>query len=551
LEEVKSEVIVPFNYSAFTNLTIYIPEGTKKAYIDNWGITNKYIEVPEADGGLVLDNVAPGTLAERVVLAGYKLNEVSKLTISGSLNADDWAIVNNSMNSLWSLDLSGLKSEFQGNEQISEETCSRYYELVLPDGTEKINDSAFQGFVNLIYLTIPASLDSIGASAFSDCSCLRYLTTKDYPQSGDFVLGGNISYVGNYAFYGCKNLSEVTIGDRVKTIGEYAFKDCTSLTSVSIWRGLESIPSYAFCDCSNLQEVTIGKSVKEIAYDAFYGTKVITITCYANAAPSVAQSFSSISPSSCKLYVPKTGLLSYATHQVWSQFDYEGIDGLSDAIVLWVDKHGSVSVNSEEYYYGEHIIETTAGEGYTLSFKPEAGYALNSVNVDGEDITDKLVNNTYKYTAEASDLVLAATFIDAANRAKLSFDANCGSVEILSVSADTMRLAITPKNEHVLVGIFVDGEKIFDGNKLKSASVRAQMNEDGTITISGILETSTIEVRFSGATPVVNVKSDNKATIVGIYALSGQNLGTSTDNLPKGVYIVVYSNGTSQKALVK
>ncbi|MBQ6066779.1 MAG: leucine-rich repeat protein [Clostridia bacterium] len=44
-----------------------------------------------------------------------------------------------------------------------------------------------------------------------------------------------ITEIGNHAFSGCTEVSEVEILDSVKRIGDYAFKDCTSLDTVEIY----------------------------------------------------------------------------------------------------------------------------------------------------------------------------------------------------------------------------------------------------------------------------------------------------------------------------
>ena len=58
-----------------------------------------------------------------------------------------------------------------------------------------------------------------------------------------------------YAFQGCTDLIAVTIPDSVTSIGEYAFYYCGSLTSVTIPDGVTSIGDHAFSGCSNLTSV--------------------------------------------------------------------------------------------------------------------------------------------------------------------------------------------------------------------------------------------------------------------------------------------------------
>ena len=46
-----------------------------------------------------------------------------------------------------------------------------------------------------------------------------------------------ITEIGSYAFYGCENLTKVTIADSVTVVGDSAFADCTSLATVTVPEG--------------------------------------------------------------------------------------------------------------------------------------------------------------------------------------------------------------------------------------------------------------------------------------------------------------------------
>ena len=74
---------------------------------------------------------------------------------------------------------------------------------------------------------------------------------------GMIVFNGNITEIGNYAFYNRSSLTSITIPNSVTSIGNKAFYGCNSLTSVTIPDGVTSIGDSAFYGCSSLTSVYI------------------------------------------------------------------------------------------------------------------------------------------------------------------------------------------------------------------------------------------------------------------------------------------------------
>ena len=58
-----------------------------------------------------------------------------------------------------------------------------------------------------------------------------------------------------------KNIIHITIPEGVTTIGEDAFYDCSSLKSIDIPDSVTSIEFCAFASCSSLQSIDIPNSV--------------------------------------------------------------------------------------------------------------------------------------------------------------------------------------------------------------------------------------------------------------------------------------------------
>lgn len=85
-------------------------------------------------------------------------------------------------------------------------------------------------------------------------------------------IGQNITSIGDYAFYQCKNITSVIIPNKVKSIGIHAFRECTNLSSVIIGRQVESIGTSAFNGCTLLSAIMIPASVIDIGSGAFRNT---------------------------------------------------------------------------------------------------------------------------------------------------------------------------------------------------------------------------------------------------------------------------------------
>jgi hypothetical protein len=90
------------------------------------------------------------------------------------------------------------------------------------------------------------------------------------------INGLTVTTIGEYAFNDLTNLTSVTIPDSVTSIGASAFS-LTSLTNVTIGNGVTSIGDQAFYYCTSLTSVTIGNSVTSIGDFAFMGCPNVTI----------------------------------------------------------------------------------------------------------------------------------------------------------------------------------------------------------------------------------------------------------------------------------
>lgn len=83
------------------------------------------------------------------------------------------------------------------------------------------------------------------------------------------VFSGEITSVGNYAFYEHSNLTNVIFNDGITLIGDYAFYKCEKLESFSFPDSLKDIGQYAFRYCNSIKTIVIPENVQIIRMGAF------------------------------------------------------------------------------------------------------------------------------------------------------------------------------------------------------------------------------------------------------------------------------------------
>jgi len=164
--------------------------------------------------------------------------------------------------------------------------------LSLPNAVDSIGDSAFESCWNLTgALTLPNSLTTIGTYTFADCQNLTGLTLSNslksisdhafdgnWSMSGNLTIPNSVTSIGQYAFFYCY-LTGVTIPNSVTLIDMAAFEKCKYLTgNLIIPNSITSISPYAFSLCSRLTNITLPNSVTSIGIGAFMMSGLTSIT---------------------------------------------------------------------------------------------------------------------------------------------------------------------------------------------------------------------------------------------------------------------------------
>ena len=136
--------------------------------------------------------------------------------------------------------------------------------VVISEGAESIGEYAFFECTGLKNVTIPSTVKTINEGAFYKCSGL----TSPQPEKSDdeivdsITIPYGVTSIGDEVFAHCTGLKKVTIPGSVKSIGERAFSDCHISTEESedgTERGLE--------------KVVIENGTETIGKEAFNGCK--------------------------------------------------------------------------------------------------------------------------------------------------------------------------------------------------------------------------------------------------------------------------------------
>lgn len=155
------------------------------------------------------------------------------------------------------------------------EKCTDIKEFELPEGLLTIGDGAFRDCLKVKEFKIPASVESIGESVFANCDKLKEINVED----------GNVNYTSDdgvlfdiameklIAYPGHNKNKSYDVPYGVTEIGEYAFDGCHNLSDITFPDTLVKIGGGAFNECDDLQFINIPASVTDIAQNAFLYNK--------------------------------------------------------------------------------------------------------------------------------------------------------------------------------------------------------------------------------------------------------------------------------------
>lgn len=152
-------------------------------------------------------------------------------------------------------------------------------QINLPPNIDRLENSVFEEFENLVKIVIPKKVTYVGKNCFRGCGRLKRVTLPEdlkciqpytfYECTAlEYVyIGEGTQDISHHAFTFCRSLKHLNIPSAVLSIGQYALAH-TGLSSVVLPEGIEVIAEGCFLNCEELSRVVIPK-VHEIESEAF------------------------------------------------------------------------------------------------------------------------------------------------------------------------------------------------------------------------------------------------------------------------------------------
>lgn len=475
-------------------------------------------------------------------------------------------------------------------------------------GVSRIGESAFEYCNELGIVTIPESVEYIGANAFNGCNaiwkftynaidadCGSRLNMRDVERIvlGDKVrrlpkglytdktsitevilpssvevldpdafsnctnleyvrLSDNIKTISERAFYHCSSLADLHWPANLKTVGAGAFDHCSSLTTISLPEGTETVEAGAFGYCENVETLYIASTVGDVGYGAFTfdnGGKNTTITTTATDPIDYEWSWYYIGNPIVK--VPAESVNRYKTHPGWSYCrNIVSIDTITAPKELSETSFGTGigdNINLGDAVVGDVYVTIGKDDGYD---ETDGAIVLNS------SMDEEYVKSVGGMAPGASDI--ASRF----NGLVVQLPAGTGIVTVNCLTVGNKRVAVKiGENEPQFYTMNSKGDIAVNYNVQNDTYVYIYSNEENAsiqsvrnIRTKAQVSPNCVRLYSICVNPLTFGSVDElpeDATDSGIAAIYNLNgLSVINPTLP-GVYIVRYANGKTKKIVVK
>ena len=374
-----------------------------------------------------LFDIYPDTIADNEIVIGYAeqtkaLGDQTPITYpytvsvfatpdsQGRYNAKDLELVPITVTTREDLNASGATSAWWGKNVASDTWVNENTTLAavrFVDGITAIGNYAFYQCSSLTNVSIPNSVTSIGEDAFGLCTSLTSITIPD-----------SVTSIETGAFWGCYNLTGITIPNSVTSIGNHAFSSCTGLTDIVIPEGVTSIGNNTFNGCTSLTSVTIPSSVTSLGENAFYRCTSLTSVTIPEGVTSIGyqafQKCSSLTNVTIPSSVTSIGAFAFESCiKLTSITIPEGVTSIGNSTFSFCYDLASVTIPSSVRSIGnstfsncESLTNVTIPEGVISIASGAFGYCTNLTSVTIPDSVTEIGSSTFQQCTSLTSVTI-------------------------------------------------------------------------------------------------------------------------------------------------
>ena len=374
----------------------------------------------------------------------------------------------------------------------------------------QLNGYAFANCTSLVNVDLTSKMENIPYRMFQNCTSLKSVTLPD-----------SITYISGKSFEGCSSLERITIPSNVTEIGYYCFTGCTNLHEIVFEDGAKNLviehPASILPDCP-VDSAYLGRNLlyKHWPYGIIYSDWVVELfpqsltklhlgTTYAGGntrfggnknltsiyvpweqpVPIAGETFHSDVYQNAALLVPGGTVKNYQATSAWNQF--ANIVPTNIGVRMTATAGGSVRLGDEVVTDGTTLLQVKPNSVLTFEITPEEEYYIESVVLNGEDVTAQVADGRLTPTDLSEDLELTVTF---AAKPYYTVTATATAGGTATVAAESVMMGrgttvtLTANEGHELVSVTVNGTD------------RTSEVTDGVLTLSNIRENQTVAATF-------------------------------------------------------
>ena len=470
----------PFSFGSnnvfMTNSTLYVPSGCKSIYEKAKGWSDFKNIVEPASKSIQLS--FPGTLGQNT--SQLERNNLTNLTITGSIDARDFKFMRDSLPVLQSLNIK--------NTTVAEYT----------------------GTAGTI----------VGSAA----------STKYTANS-----------IPTYAFYRHKQIKSIELPSQTDSIMRYAFSECSNLTDFKLPSNLKKIFYNALGYCKQIKKIDIPVSVSIIEDLSFVGCKFDSISVQYNTPLILSgKAFYDIPYSTCILVVPTNTKQLYQEAVEWKNFknivESNSNTPVYHKIAVTLSVGGEVLQNYVNVKSGD-VVEVLHNESKIFDIIPASGFEIDSVNYNGVLVNNNLSpSNSFHLPPVTADGTLRITFRKKTYHIAIKVS-EMGTVDLHCIHGDTPIFSFTALTGWNIHTVIYNGDDVTASIK-NNAYILPPVSKNGTLSvvfilISGVKSAVKTNVKVYANNGVISVINATIGANISIYNLSGVLLNSkiATSNL--------------------